>query len=152
MHRFRVSSPFAESRVQGTRKLRPSDWGGLQWSALEAGVRGIANIGKLHTKSADANTVFAAVTLRAQRAGAVPLRFGFSDRVVVFLNGTPLYRGDDKYRTRDYRFLGTVGLYDELMLPLERGDNELWLAVSEDFGGWGVSVQLPDGDTVKVVE
>jgi hypothetical protein len=99
----------------------------------------------LRQRDNERNTVFAAVTLRADDAHPVLVRFGFSDRVRVFLNGRPLYRGNDKFQSRDYRFLGTVGLFDELILPLQRGDNELWLAVSEDFGGWAVTAQLPDG-------
>lgn len=43
-----------------------------------------------------------------------------------------------------YRFLGTIGLHDEVILPVTPGDNELWFAVSEEFGGWGVTAQLPD--------
>ncbi len=53
------------------------------------------------------------------------------------------YRGNDAFQTRDRSFLGTVGLFDELILPLKRGDNELWFAVSEGFGGWAVVAQLP---------
>jgi hypothetical protein len=30
-----------------------------------------------------------------------------------------------------------------LILPLKRGDNELWFAVSERYGGWAVVAQLP---------
>jgi hypothetical protein len=86
--------------------------------------------------------VFAATTLHADEARRVLLRFGFSDRVRVYLNGRPVYRGNDAFQTRDYIFLGTVGLFDELILPLKRGDNELWFAVSENFGGWAVVAQL----------
>jgi hypothetical protein len=72
------------------------------------------------------------------RPGPVRLRFGFSDRVLVYLNGRPVYKGRAEWRSRDPRFLGTVGLFDELILPLRAGENEVWMAVSEDFGGWGV--------------
>jgi hypothetical protein len=47
------------------------------------------------------------------------------------------------FLSSDRSFLGTVGLFDELILPLKRGDNELWFAVSEGFGGWAVVAQLP---------
>jgi hypothetical protein len=70
--------------------------------------------------------------------------FGFSDRAVVDLNGRALYRGDDTYRSRDYRFLGSIGYWDSLYLPLEAGENELVAAVSEHFGGWGVRARFPD--------
>jgi hypothetical protein len=48
-------------------------------------------------------------------------------------------------------FSARSGFFDELVLPLARGDNKLWLAVSEDFGGWAVAVQLIDEETVEVV-
>ena len=66
------------------------------------------------------------------------MSFGFSDRVRVYLNGRLLYAGNDGYTTRDYRFLGSVGLFDTVALPLQKGDNELAFAVSENFGGWAV--------------
>jgi hypothetical protein len=65
------------------------------------------------------------------------LRFGFSDAVKVYLNGRLLYAGSDEYRSRDYRFLGSIGLYDEVVLPLAKGENQVWMAVSESFGGLG---------------
>ena len=88
------------------------------------------------------NTVLARTTIQAERAQTQQLDFGFSDRARVFLNGVPLYRGDDTYRSRDYRFLGSIGWHDTVYLPLEAGDNELSVAVSEDFGGWGVQARL----------
>lgn len=90
------------------------------------------------------NTVFARTVIRSDAAQTKRLDFGFSDRAVVHLNGRALYRGDDAYRSRDYRFLGSIGYFDSLYLPLVEGDNELLVAVSEDFGGWGVQARFPD--------
>ena len=62
-----------------------------------------------------------------------------------YLNGRLLFRGDDPARSRDYRFLGSIGYWDALYLPLREGDNEILLAVSEDhedLGGWGVQAKL----------
>jgi hypothetical protein len=94
--------------------------------------------------------VFAAIALDVETARTVRIKLGFSDRARVFLNGRQLFSAADGFATRDYRFLGTMGLYDELFLPLEAGSNELWVAVSETFGGWGISMQLIDGDGVIV--
>lgn len=96
----------------------------------------------------EANTVFVALTLVAEGPAVVRLRFGFSDRVRVFLEGRQRFAAADEFATRDYRFLGTVGLFDELFLPLEAGDNEVWFALSEDFGGWGLMVEIPAGQGV----
>ena len=72
------------------------------------------------------------------------LRFGYSDRVRDFLNGRLLYSGDNGYRSRDFRYLGTIGLFDSVPLALRAGENELLLAVSDSFGGWGVLAEVGD--------
>ena len=88
------------------------------------------------------NTVFARTELHADRVETRALELGFSDRAVAYLNRRALYRGDDSYRSRDYRFLGSIGYFDTVYLPLEEGENELLVAVSEDFGGWAVQARL----------
>jgi hypothetical protein len=59
---------------------------------------------------------------------------------------------DDNYQSRDYRFLGSIGYFDTLYLPLTQGANELLLAVSEDQGGWGVQAKLESLAGVTVEE
>lgn len=148
-----ISAPFPEDSVDGVTELPPDLAGGGGWKRLDADVRGIANIAKLHgNRSEDRNTVFAAITLRSDRERVLRVRIGFSDRVRVFLNGRQLYAGTDEYSSRDYRFLGTIGLFDELFLPLREGENHLWLAVSEDFGGWGVTLQIRDAQGIEITE
>ena len=73
-----------------------------------------------------------------------PLQFRFSDSVKVHFNGQLIYSGNDLFRSRDYRFLGTIGYYDTLYLPLLSGKNELVMAISEKFGGWGVQARFVD--------
>jgi hypothetical protein len=65
---------------------------------------------------------------------------------VVYLNGQPIFAGRDDYRSRDYRFLGSIGYWDTLFLPLVEGNNELIVAVSESFGGWGLMARLHDSN------
>ena len=138
--RWRISTPFPESRVEGVKR---ADATGLQWNDFESAASGIANIAMLRTLTEKENTVFAATTISAKKATDMRVQFGFSDRVVVFLDGRPVYRGRDNFTSRDYRFLGTVGLWDEVILHLDRGEHQLWFAVSEDFGGWAIAAALP---------
>jgi hypothetical protein len=128
--RWRVSTPFPESKIESAS--------GLQWEDLDVGTNGIANLAIPRRRENADNTVFAATTLHAEKAGTLRVRFGYSDRVVAFLNGRPIYRGIAQFASRDTRFLGAIGLFDELDLPVHAGDNELRFAVSEDFGGWGI--------------
>jgi hypothetical protein len=146
---WRVSTPFAESLMRGVADLAAVPVAAT-WATLDVEERGIANLARLAGNGSGRNTVVAAITITSDRARTVPVRFGFSDRVRVFLNGRMLYAGNDGFGTHDPDFLGIVGLFDELDLPLKRGTNELWFAVSETFGGWAITADLPDRDGIAV--
>lgn len=61
-----------------------------------------------------------------------------------------MYAVDNTYQSRDYRYLGTIGLFDTVVLPLVAGANEIVIAVTEAFGGWGVMAELDDLDGVSI--
>jgi hypothetical protein len=80
---------------------------------------------------------FARTTISSDHDRTVKMWVGYSDDIVVFLNGQPLYAGRNSMIYRDPRGLGWFYPYaDAVFLPLRRGTNELLLAVSESFGGW----------------
>lgn len=135
---WEVSTPFAEKSLAGQMDLPASVTQTLRWTTLPVERNGIANLARLSGIATDRETVIARTTIHADAAGTREIRFGFSDRVKVYLNGRLLYSGNDGFRTRDESFLGSVGLFDALALPLRKGDNELAFAVSETFGGWAV--------------
>jgi len=147
-----VSNVFSDTKLTNKTVLSASDKVGLTWTALVNEPSGLANLSKVAVLNPQAkeNTVFARATIIANEAKIQPLQIGFSDKVRVYLNDTLIFQGTDNAYSRDYRFLGMVGYYDTLYLPLEVGENELWLAVTENFGGWGLQAQLenPIGVTV----
>ena len=95
-------------------------------------------------------TVFAKITINSDKDQIKLFHFGYSDRVVAILNGKPVYKGNNRWRSRDYRFLGTIGLFDAIYLDLKKGENTLLLAVSEDFGGWLVTGKFEDTSGLKL--
>jgi hypothetical protein len=135
---WEVSTPFAEKSLAGQIDLPASVTQTLHWTTLPVERNGIANLARLAGVGPDRETVIARTTIHADAAAVREIRFGFSDRVKVYLNGRLLYSGNDGFATRDPTFLGSVGLFDALALPLQKGDNELAFAVSETFGGWAV--------------
>jgi hypothetical protein len=139
-----VSDPFPEQSLAGAAELDRGLLEARSWSHLASEPSGLADLSRVSGIRDGRNTVFARTTLHATHAHVTPLALGFSDRAVVYLNGRALYRGDDTYRSRDYRFLGSIGYWATLFLPLVEGDNNLVVAVSEDFGGWGVQARLID--------
>ena len=146
---WKVSSPFAEKNLDGKYVLSSSDQNMLTWKTLTCESTGLANLARLQGLE-NGNTVFARLTIISDMAQVKRIRFGFSDKVKVYFNNQIVYGGSDVYRSRDYRFLGTVGLFDELYLPLIKGDNELWMAVSETFGGWGIKAEFENMDGIRV--
>ena len=97
------------------------------------------------TPGSRAGACVARVRVRAAKAGPAAFDLGYSDRATVFLNGRPLYYGDQSYRFDAPRREGLIG-YDQarVWLPLEAGENELAILVSDSFGGWGVMGRFAD--------
>jgi hypothetical protein len=92
-----------------------------------------------------AGACVARVRVRAAKAGLVAFDLGYSDRATVFLNRRPLFYGDQGYRFDAPRREGLVG-FDQarVWLPLEAGENELAVLVSDTFGGWGLMGRFAD--------
>ncbi len=145
-----VSNAFAEAGLDGKTLLGEGDKAGLTWQTLLAERTGITNLARAAVLSPETNTVFARVVVHAESEGTRKVRFGYSDRVKVYLNDRLIYGGDNGYKSRDYRYLGTIGLFDELYLPLRQGENELLFAVSESFGGWGILGFFDDSSGLRL--
>jgi hypothetical protein len=139
-----VSDVFPERSLERAYAVSRADVASRSWTRLATESTGLANLARVQGIGPRNNTVFAKKVIVSQREQVKRLDFGFSDRVRVYLNGRLLYRGDDGYLSRDYRFLGSIGYFDTLYLPLIQGENELLMAVSEDLGGWGVQAKLED--------
>lgn len=122
-----------------------------RWTRLAAEPSGLTDLARVQGLEGGKDTVLVKAVLVSSREQIKRLDFGFCDRVRVYLNGRLLFRGDDTPRSRDYRFLGSIGYFDALYLPLAQGENEIVMAISEEVGGWGVQAKLEDfsGITLK---
>lgn len=144
-----ISPPFPEGNLSDSYELSPAHKEGINWEALVSESTGITNLARLHGMEVKQNTVFARFRFFANEEGLKPLRLGYSDRVRVYANDRLLYTGNNTYRSRDYRYLGTIGLFDEVYIPVQSGWNEVWIAVSESFGGWGIMAQMPNQEGIR---
>ena len=147
---WQVSSAISETVLDGAMTLPEEATGDLSWQNLEVEDNGYANLARVQGLAEGANTALAKINIRAGADTTRAIRFGYSDRVKVFLNGALIYSGDNTYRTRDYRYLGTIGLFDEVALALREGDNELIFAVSESFGGWAIMAAIEDREGLEI--
>ncbi len=148
--RWQVSDAFPEKNLENVLQLPAGQKNGLKWQTLPAEWTGIVNLATGPQMSKTNNMSFARVVIQSDQAQVKRLQLGFSDRAKVYLNDQILYSGHDEFMSRDYRFLGLVGYYDEVYLPLKKGRNELWIAVSETFGGWGLKGAIADQTGIKI--
>jgi opacity protein-like surface antigen len=129
---------FAEERRQNR----------INWTPLPVETNGFANLARIAVHAPETTAAMARITVEADSTRSTEMRFAFSDRGHIYVNGALLYAGDDSQNSRDYRFLGTLGWYDTLFVPLRRGANEIVFVVSEGGegrigGGWAAGAAFP---------
>jgi hypothetical protein len=151
IRQWTVSNSFKEDVLKDKNTLNADFVNKLKWSKLAIENGGFANLARLSPVT-DSNTVFAKFTVMSDKDQIKKLDFGYSDRVKAFCNGQAIYSGNNNFRTRDYRYLGTIGYFDAIYLPLKKGENTIILAVSETFGGWGVTGKWDNMDGIQVKE
>lgn len=95
--------------------------------------------------------VFARAVIHSDRAQVKRMSLGYSDEATVFLNSRPVFHGRSAFRYRDPGFLGIMDVEnDAVFLDLQKGRNELVLAVADYFGGWGFIARLDDPKGVRL--
>ncbi len=133
-----VSNTIAPSEIVQKKSWKPEELPVSDWKTLESEYNGTANIARVTGRTPEKNTVLAKVTIQSASEQIKQFDFGYSDIVHLYCNGQLLFAGSNGYMTRDYRYLGTIGYFESVFLPLKKGENEIWLVVTENFGGWGV--------------
>jgi hypothetical protein len=152
VRQWQVSNTFPEKSLATQVLLNKDELNRLSWQSMAVEVLGFIKIGKYVAKTTELNTVFARFTIVSDKAQIKKMAIGFSDRCRVYLNNQLLYAGNNRFMSRDYRFYGTIGFWDELFLDLKKGRNEVTVAVSEDFGGWGVEARFDDLSGLEFTE
>ena len=140
-----VSPAFAPAAEPTAVPPVPAVAGDGPFTRIETEADGLLSLHR-HVKVAPNSRATAAVArtiVHAARAGVYTLDLGFSDIATVFVNGTPVFTGDASYSFDRPRREGLIG-YDQarLYLALKEGENELAVAVSDSFGGWGLMARF----------
>lgn len=140
---YEVSESVEGAPLFGKVSLNPDEVN-VKWTSLHAEYTGNINIARVAKIDQKLNTALVKFTITSESDQVKRLDFGFSDVVQAYVNGKLIYGGNNIFRTRDYRYLGTIGYFDSIYLDLKKGDNEILFAVTEGFGGWGVKAKVED--------
>ena len=144
--RWDVSSAFDGAAQNGNSE-------GLEFTGIDTWANGMLDLARVQGIAQGQDTAYARIMITSDIAQTKAFEFGFSDKATVYLNGEPVFSGNDSAFSRDYRFLGTVGYWDTVYLNLAEGENELLIAVSEsvaDPTGWAVQGRFADMQGIAV--
>jgi len=120
----------------------------INWKSVKASPSGIVDVAKEVTPQNRPYLIYAKTNFKADQDGVKPFNLGYSDVASVYCNGQPIFSGNSGYTSRDSGFLGTIGLFDTLYLPLKKGNNEIFIVLADVFGGWGFILQKADQEMV----
>ncbi len=147
IEKWQLSQPFQFSQIDLEKHPDKQDLGEITWREVTSEASGLVDISRIQGRtSREPDCILAKTTLYSHKEKIMNLQFGYSDLVTLFLNGKPLFFGNSVYQGRDPSFLGIIGYNDALYVPLKKGDNELYMWITEVFGGWGLMAK--DGDAV----
>ncbi len=152
---WEISPAYKLGRIDRRKPYSEQGLNSLTWTRIEAEPNGRIDfsrwVARPQGEQSTPDALYARTWIHCETDETRSLVFGYSDAVSVFLNGRLLFLGRSSYRQRDPSFLGIMGLYDEVPLPLRKGENELVACVAEAFGGWGLMCQ--DGSaTIQTAE
>lgn len=135
---WEVSKPFHTYEINPREYPRFYRIFHAGWRSVVSEPSGLVNLSRLFARpTRESLSVYARTNVHTDQNKRVRLSIGYSDDVTVFLNGKPVYSGASGYQSRDPSFVGAIGYFDNVYLPLRKGINEVFLVVSDSFGGWG---------------
>ncbi|UCF70744.1 MAG: SMP-30/gluconolactonase/LRE family protein [candidate division WOR-3 bacterium] len=148
---WQLSQPFKLTEVDMQQYPDKRILSGIEWQDAKSTPSGLVDIGRYAGRlGQEPDCILARKIIYTDKDRMLHLSFGYSDAVSIFLNGERYFLGNSAYQSRDPSFLGIIGYFDEVSLPLRKGRNELLLIVAEVFGGWGFMAR--DGDAVLEYE
>lgn len=157
---WNLSKAFRAADVNLTEAPSP---GYSDWSGIKSESNGLVNLSRYLPDDDFRNMpedgdfdagqspigAYAKTIITSESDQVKKLHFGYSDNIVILLNGKPMYTGKSGFQSRDPLFQGMIGYHDAVFLDLNEGDNELIFTVTETFGGWGLMAKFDDVTGIK---
>jgi len=139
---WEISGPLKRLRIDFDSYPDAKALGVSSWTKVSAQPDGVLDFSRTYgRRGAEPDAILARAVIQADKEGPKKFWLGYSDEASLFVNGRLVFYGDSAYRSRDSSFLGILGLFDAVSLPLRKGANEILFIVGEAFGGWGLILQ-----------
>lgn len=121
-----------------------------EWRPLTAERGGVVNVTRVYglpAKRPMRSLTWLKTTVSSKTSQSKRASIGWSREVWVFVNGKPVYADKNLYQPPSARKPpdGRLSLENgSFVLPLNAGDNEIAIALANNFYGWGLILRLDD--------
>jgi hypothetical protein len=125
-----------------------------EWQPIGAERRGLVNISRVFGKPLPESTravTWLKTTIASDRKQAKKVEIGWTRELWVFVNGKPVYADQNFFEVDRARKApdGRCSLENGgFTLSLEAGDNEVAVALANNYFGWGLMLRLTDPEGV----
>jgi hypothetical protein len=143
-------SPYAKLEPAQAPVLADMPGTTAKWVALDAERDGLVNVSRVYGIPVERPTRTVAwlkTTIHSEKAQEKHVEFGWAREAFVYVNGQLVFADKNLYQPAEARKSpdGRLSLENGgLMLPLKAGDNEVAIAVVNNFYGWGVKMRFDD--------
>jgi len=127
-----------------------------EWTTLSAERNGLANISRLYGRPlGEPNRAVAwlKTTITSERKQTKKINIGWTRELWMFVNGKLVYADKNLFEVDGARKFpdGRCSLENGVVdVPLEAGDNEIAVALANNFFGWGLMLRLADSEGVHL--
>jgi hypothetical protein len=127
-----------------------------EWQPIRTERRGLVNISRVFGKPLPEPTravVWLKTAITSDRKQTAKADIGWTREVWVFVNGKLVYAGQNFFESDASRKApdGRCSLDNgSFTLPLEAGDNEVAVAIANNYFGWGMMLRLADREGVHL--
>ena len=127
-----------------------------EWKTISTERNGLVNISREYGRPLPEPTRAVAwlkTTISSDREQAKKVNIGWTREVWVFVNGKLVYADKNLFEVEEARKApdGRCSLENGVFtLPLESGDNEVAVAIANNFYGWGLMLRLADAEGVRL--
>ncbi|MEA1785456.1 family 16 glycoside hydrolase [Arenibacter sp. GZD96] len=137
---------LSEAYLYAPEQDKNIDFNGLVYKSVPTEPSGLLPISKYLMKPSFGNfeaneEVYAVVAtnIMADVKKRVKFSFDYSDKIVVFLNGTIVFEGNNAFLSKGPQFQGHLGITaNTIYLDLDAGENTLHCMVIDKANGWGI--------------
>jgi hypothetical protein len=127
-----------------------------QWKTIGIERNGLVNISREYgrpVKEPNRALAWLKTTITSDRKQTKKVDIGWTRELWVFVNGKLVFAGKNLFEVEAERKAPDARCSLEngaFTLPLEAGDNEVAVAIANNFFGWGMMLRLADGEGVHL--